>query len=259
MLSWIELQSTPVIAGLMLAFCYAMAAAAWVCGKLLSRRTVGEELKTISPVTLTSPLAVIMGLLIAFIAARVWSNVAKANEHVEQEVTALSEVILLSGALPFEIRTSLREAIRSHIAFIEEKDWPAMANFRADLRSEVIGLETALALLLSFRAAEPSQEFARHQAVRAIERAFEEREHRMRLSKDQIAPIQWTAIIALAGLILATIAIIHIGRPAAMAITLFIFSSGFAVCLTLLMAYDRPFAAGGINILPTAFREINLD
>ena len=134
-----------------------------------------------------------------------------------------------------------------------------MANFRADLRSEVTGLETALALLLSFRAADPSQEFARHQAVRAIERAFAEREHRMRLSKDQIAPIQWTAIIALAGLILATIAIIHIGRPAATAITLFIFSSGFAVCLTLLMAYDRPFAAGGINILPTAFREINLD
>ncbi len=44
-----------------------------------------------------------------------------------------------------------------------------------------------------------------------------------------------------------------------MAITLFIFSSGFAVCLMLLMAYDRPFAAGSINILPTAFRQINLD
>jgi hypothetical protein len=72
------------------------------------------------------------------------------------------------------------------------------------LRSEAIGLETALALLLSFSAAEPSQEFARRQAVRAIERAFAEREHRMRLSKDQIAPIQWTAIIVLAGLILAT-------------------------------------------------------
>ena len=91
MLSWIESQSTSVIAGLMLAFCYAMAAAVWVCGKLLSRRTVSEELKTISPVTLTTPLVVILGLLIGFIAARVWANVAKAKEHVEQEATALSE------------------------------------------------------------------------------------------------------------------------------------------------------------------------
>src|SRR4051812_32592754 len=109
MLHWIESQSTAGIAGLMLAFCYAVAVVAWVCGGLLSRRTVGEELKTVSPVTLT-PLAVILGLLIAFIAARVWDNVARANEHVGQEATALSELILLSNALPPEIRTSLREA-----------------------------------------------------------------------------------------------------------------------------------------------------
>jgi hypothetical protein len=53
---------------------------------LLSGRTIGDELKTASPVTLTS-LAVILGLLIAFIAAQVWDNVAHANEHVGQEAT----------------------------------------------------------------------------------------------------------------------------------------------------------------------------
>jgi hypothetical protein len=258
MLHWIESQSTLGIAGLMLAFCYAVAVAAWVCGGLLSRRTVGEELKTVSPVTLT-PLAVILGLLIAFIAARVWDNVARANEHVGQEATALSELILLSNALPPEIRTSLREAVRDHIAFVAEKDWPAMARFRADLRSEVVGLKTALTLLLSFRAAEPGQEFARQQGLRAIERAFAARQNRIRLSKDQIAPIQWTAIVVLAGLILVTTAMIHIGRPAAMALTLFIFSTAVAVCLILLLAYDRPFAAGGVTIAPTAFREITFD
>jgi hypothetical protein len=98
MLHWIESQSTSVIAGLMFAFCYAMAAAALLGGVLLSRRTLGEELKTLSAVTLT-PLAVILGLLIAFIAARVWDNVAQADEYVGQEATALSEVILLSNTL----------------------------------------------------------------------------------------------------------------------------------------------------------------
>jgi hypothetical protein len=182
MLHWIESQSTSVIAGLMFAFCYAMAAAALLGGVLLSRRTLGEELKTVSAVTLT-PLAVILGLLIAFIAARVWDNVAHANEHVGQEATALSEVILLSNTLPPEIQTRLREAVRAHIAFLEEKDWPAMATFSADLRSEPVGLKAALTLLLSFRAAEPSQEFARQQVLGAIERAFVARENRIRLSK----------------------------------------------------------------------------
>jgi hypothetical protein len=52
---------------------------------------------------------------------------------------------------------------------------------------------------------------------------------------------------------------IHIGRPTAMAVTLVIFSTGVAVCLLLLMVYDRPFAAGGVTISPTAYREINFD
>ena len=42
-----------------------------------------------------------------------------------------------------------------------------------------------------------------------------------------------------------------------MALTLFIFSTAVAVCLILLLlVYDRPFAAGGVTIAPTAFREI---
>jgi hypothetical protein len=36
-----------------------------------------------------------------------------------------------------------------------------------------------------------------------------------------------------------------------------IFSTGVAICL--LLAYDRPFAAGGVTPTPTAFREINFD
>jgi hypothetical protein len=52
---------------------------------------------------------------------------------------------------------------------------------------------------------------------------------------------------------------IHIGRPAAMAVTLVIFSTGVAICLLLLLANDRPFAAGGVTLTPTAFREINFD
>jgi hypothetical protein len=125
MIHWIESQPTSVIACLAFSFCFALAASAFVLGECLSRRPVGEQLKTVSPVTLT-PLAVILGLLIGFIAARVWENVTRANEHVGQEASALSEVVLLSDALPPESRIRLRAAVKQHIAFILEKDWPAM-------------------------------------------------------------------------------------------------------------------------------------
>ena len=255
MLHWIQSQSTLVIACLSFSFCYVMAAAAFVCGTIFSRRPIGEELKTISPVTLT-PLAVIIGLIIAFIAARVWENVARANEYVGQEASALSDVVLFSNGLSPEIRTNLLAAVKEHIVFIQEQDWPAMASFSANLRSEPVGLITGLTVLLSFRPMERNHELAQQRAVRAIERAFEARENRIRLSKAQIAPIQWIVIVVLSLLILVTTALVHIGRPAAMAVTLFIFSTAVAVCLLLLMVYDRPFAAGGITMTPAAFREI---
>jgi Protein of unknown function (DUF4239) len=257
MLHWIQSQSTLVITCLSFFFCYVMAAAAFVCAAIFSRRPIGEELKTISPVTLT-PLAVILGLIIAFIAARVWENVARANEYVGQEASALSDVVLFSKGLSPEVRTNLLAAVKEHVAFVHEQDWPAMASFSANLQSEPVGLITALTVLLSFRPMERNHELAQQRAVRAIERAFEAREHRIRLSKAQIAPIQWAIIIVLSMLILVTTALIHIGRPAAMAVTVFIFSTAVAVCLLLLLVYDRPFASGGITMTPAAFREIVL-
>jgi hypothetical protein len=258
MLDWIEAQSTPIIALLIAALCFLLAAVAYYCAALLSRRPIGEELKAVSPVTLT-PLAVLLGLLIAFIAGRIWENVANANDHVGQEIRALSEVVLLSAGLPQDIRTSLRAAVRQHITLVEQKDWPAMADLQNDVFAESASLKAALSALLSFRAVDQLQEFARQRGIQALERAIEARADRIRLSRAQISPVQWAVIVLLAVLILITIAVVHIGKPAASVLTLFIFSTAMAACLVLLLAYDRPFAAGGISMTPAAYREINFD
>jgi hypothetical protein len=97
MIYWIESQSTPAIIGIVFCLCYAFAAAVFGFAAALSRRHIAEQLKTISPVTLT-PLAVILGLLIVFLAARVWENVGRANEYIGQEAGALSKVMLLANA-----------------------------------------------------------------------------------------------------------------------------------------------------------------
>src|SRR5262249_51095178 len=64
-----------------------------------------KELKAIVPVTLT-PLGVLLGLLLAFLASRVWTNFDRAREYVGQEVGALRETVLLADALPQEVGTS---------------------------------------------------------------------------------------------------------------------------------------------------------
>jgi hypothetical protein len=58
---------------------------------------------------------------------------------------------------------------------------------------------------------------------------------------------------------LLTIAMVHIDRPATVAVNLLVLSTAVAACLVLLMVDDRPFAAGGITVQPVARRELSPD
>jgi hypothetical protein len=103
-MAWIEAQSTFVIGVLVFGFCYLLATVILCVALMLSRRAVAQSLKAIAPTTLT-PLGVILGLLIGFLAARVWTNLDRANQYVGQEAGALRETILLTESCR---RTSAR-------------------------------------------------------------------------------------------------------------------------------------------------------
>lgn len=253
---WIESQSTPVIALMVFGFCYVLTIAILCLAAMLSRRAVAQDLKAVVPVTLTTPLGVILGLLIAFLASRVWTNVDRASEYVGQEAGALRATVLLVDSLPPDIRAGVRQAVQKHIYFIESEEWPAMASGRATLQSIPVDLAEAMTVLLSFAPEQSNQQLAQKRALAAIEHALEARRNRVRLSQSEIAPIQWTVIIVLATLILVVLAIAHIDKPFAMATTSFIFSTALAVCMVLLIIYDRPFGSGGITVSPSLLRAV---
>jgi Protein of unknown function (DUF4239) len=258
MLLWLESQSTAVIVLLLFAICYALGAIVFFAVKTISRRPIAEQLNATTPVMLT-PLAVIAGLLIAFLASRVWSNLDRATTYVAQEASAIRQSVLLSDALPDDTRTAVRTALKQYLRFIETDDWPAMAQDRANLRRIPAGLPDAMKALLSFSPAAPEQQLAQERAVIAIEQALEARRYRIVLSQATISPIQWLVIFLLDTLILLTIAFVHLNRPATAVVNLVIFSTAVACCLVLLMVHDRPFAAGGITLQPHALRDVGLD
>jgi DNA-binding transcriptional regulator YdaS (Cro superfamily) len=257
MMRWIEAHSPPVIALVMFGFCYALAAITFGAAAITSRRAkvIAKDLKAVSPATIT-PLAVILGLLFAFLAARVWSNLDRAREYVGQEASALREAVLLADTLPSDVRGGVRQAIKNHLRFIEVEDWPAMAKAQASMQQMPVGLIEAMAVLLSFAPEQPNQQLAQQRALVAIERALEIRRSRIQLSRTEIAPIQWTVIVVLVALLLVTIAVLHIDAHLAQAATMLIFATAVAICLTLLMIYDRPFAAGGFTMTPAVLREV---
>jgi Protein of unknown function (DUF4239) len=254
---WIEAQWTPVIAFLVFGVCYMLTAAIVCLAPIFSRRAVAEALKAIAPVL--TPLCIILGLLIGFQASRVWTNLDRAGDYVDQEAGALRETVLLADSLPPEVRTSVRQAIRRHLQFVESNEWPAMARGQASLQSIAAGLADALTAALSFTPVQANQQVAQQRAVVAIERALDARRNRVRLSQAEIAPIQWIVIIFLAVLILITLAMVLLENRLAMAIATFIYSTAIAVCLILLMVYDRPFGVGGFVVQPTVLRDIMPD
>ena len=254
---WLEAQWTTVIALVVFGACYMLTAAIFCLAAILSRRAVAKDLKEVAPVL--TPLCIILGLLIGFLSARVWADLDRANQYVGQEAGALRETILLTDALPSDVRTGVRQAVKKHIEFIESKEWPAMASGRANLQSIAVGLAEAMTAVLSFAPVQSNQQLAQQRALAAIEQALEARRNRVLLSEAEIAPLQWIVIIGLAVLTLVTLAMVLIEERLAMAIAMFIYSTGIAVCLVLLMAYDRPFGTGGFVVQPTVLRDIMPD
>jgi len=136
---WIEAQSTLIIGVFVFGLCYLVTIVILCLALMLSERPVAQRLKEIAPTTLT-PLGVILGLLIGFLAARVWTNLDRAVGYVGDEAGALRETILLADSLPPDVRISVRQAVQKHLHLIETEEWPAMASGQPTLQSIAVGL-----------------------------------------------------------------------------------------------------------------------
>jgi Protein of unknown function (DUF4239) len=257
MLWWLETQEVPVIALLVVAFCYVLAIVMLIAGAVLSAHPIAGKVNATTPAMLT-PLGVITGLVIAFLAARVWSNFDRAQAYVVEEATAIRAAVLLSEVLPAEVRTPVRNDIKQYLQFVDTADWPAMLKGQSDIRQPPPGLPEALTEVLSFDPRHAGQQTAQQDIAHAIQGALQARRSRILLSEAAISPPQWIVILVLDALILLTIAMLHVGRHATTAINMFIFSTAIAACLVILMINDRPFNSGGVMIAKTPLHEVSL-
>ena len=256
MLSWVESHHTPMIVVLGFAFCYLLTALMFAVGVLISRFAMAHHVNATTPAMLT-PLGVITGLVIAFLAARGWANVDHAHMYVAEEASEIRQTVLLTEVLPEDVKVELRGDIGRYLHFVETEDWPSMLQGHASLRKLPEGLPEALTTLLTFVPQEHGQKVAQDHALSAIERALQARRNRIVLSQSAISPAQWAVIFVLDALILLTIAMIHVGRHITTIVNLFVLSTAVASCVVLLMINDRPFTSGGITVLPTSLLEVH--
>jgi Protein of unknown function (DUF4239) len=254
MSDWIHGLPVAFMAVLILAVTYAITA---LIHTIVFRLARGERLRDFKGVSagLLSPLGVIFGLMVAFLAAQIWSDVERGNTAVNGEASALRAVVLLSPAFPGEPGERLRRLIREHIHYSQAVEWPAMAHKEASLKMIPSALGQALQSAIGLTAGSPGQMAAQREILAALEKALEARRQRILVSRSEVNWVKWVCLMTQAICTLIAIAIVHSDNRNASRIALGLFSTAIAVCLLLLASHDRPFT-GQLSISPAVLLNV---
>jgi len=204
--------------------------------------------KTMSPVMLT-PLAVVFGLIVAFLATQVWTDVERANTAVTREASALRNVVVLAAYFPKEQETRIRALVRRHIQKVANEEWPSMARHGASLSLISLADGEGLQLTLSIVPRNEAQAIAQREIVSSMQNALDARRQRIIISESTINWVKWAVVYLLAVLILLTIAIVHSDNRATAGTAMAIFSVAVAASIVLIASHSRPFT-GEISVGP---------
>jgi hypothetical protein len=220
---------------------------------VVMRLAVGERARTFKGVSpgLLPPLGIIFGLLVAFVAAQVWSDIDRANVAVNREASALREIVLLSNAFPGEPASRLKGLVARQIRDAKDVEWPAMAKNQATLHMVPGALAEALTVALTMPVKGDGQVAAQRAMLAALENALDARRMRILVSHAEVNPLKWLALLVEAAISLAAIAVVHSDNRATSRLALGLFSTAVAMCILMIAAHDRPFT-GQVSISPTA-------
>jgi hypothetical protein len=250
------LQNLPVVwmtVVVFLATYLVTAAMHWVVITL----AVGERaraFKSVSPGMLP-PLGIIFGLLVAFVAAQVWSDFGAAGNAVTHEASALRGVVLLADSFPGKPGRQLRALVRRHVEKTVSEEWPKMARQQARLTVTSAPLANALQVALSLKPRDNGQAAAQREIIESIQNALEARRERIIISGSAVNWVKWSGLFLQAICTLVAIAMVHSDNRTTAAITMTLFATGVAVSVVLIAAHNRPFS-GDISVTPDALLQI---
>ena len=234
--------------------CYLMGAAVFLTIDILARRRIGAHFRGFSAGML-SPLGVIFGLLVAFIAAQVWGDVEHARVAVDREASSLRSVVLLAAAFPGDASAHLGDLVRRHIEDAVANEWPRMADQSATLRDTSPALASALQFSIALEPKTPGQITAQKELVSMLENALEARRQRVIFSRSSVNWVKWTCVFTQALFLVIAIGLVHAENRGASAIAIAIFTTGFAVSVLLIASHDCPFT-GQISIKPDVLLQV---
>ena len=211
--------------------------------RAIAALATGERAKSFKAVSpgMLPPLGIIFGLFVAFTAAQVWSDNDHANAAIDREASALRAAMLLGANFPGDVQQRLTNLLRAYISDAASREWPAMADRSADLRSPPLPLVDALQLALSLKPDGAGAVAAQRDMATALQTALDARRQRILISHSGVNGVKWSCLALQALCALFAIGLVHSDNRLASTLALGLFATGIAASVLLIAAHDRPF------------------
>ena len=198
-----------------------------------------------------SAVALIYGVLLAFVVVVVWQSYDHAHTIVEQKANAIIDTYRFSWELPPPFDAELRGSIEAYTTSLVQDDWPAMKTANGSLASEekleaIWNVHRTLNTAQNTPNASPENLFATLSNI--------ENQRRLRLNENNIELPGTLWVLLLIGALLTMSFTLFFRSPNARAHYLMValMSGIIAFVLFLIMELDDPFI-GEITITPEPF------
>lgn len=233
--------------GILPAAIVAIAIASVLIYWLLNKSSLSEWFKGSEDVVppYISVSALMFGFFAATLAADIWPKQDEANKILINETSAIRSLLATSEHLKARDRVILVNSINGYVDAVLQKEWPAM------VVGDDVNREGALpelkelsntAIQLAIREKLPS--VLENRLQQSIDQIRVARLSRLSLAHDSISFIKWRAVILFGFLLLFTVALVHMRRPRAMKITLFVTALGILLSIAILSNNRSPYAGG---------------
>ncbi len=213
----------------------------------LERLTLNNEVAGFKYAT----LAVIYGVLLAFVVVIVWESYKDAQEFSHREAAALLTIYRLAGGLPESVRHVLRQEVLAYTQSVADVEWPALAMGKA--APEGAGAyDRMFQAIVAVEPATDGQKVIYQSMLDSIVRVNEHRRERIISAEASLPTALWYTLV-FGGIV--TIGFTYFfGSPNlwAQSLQVAVLAAMMSMTLLLIAKMDYPFA-GDVRVQPDAF------
>ncbi|MFZ4790975.1 MAG: hypothetical protein ACOYMW_08805 [Candidatus Competibacteraceae bacterium] len=187
-----------------------------------------------------SIFATLFGLSVSFLSADIWQRAEQAQQVVLQEASQLNYLLHFAEAIGPAGQT-ITAPICAYAKSVVQQEWPVMVRDGEASPVTEAAFDHLLSLLTAPAFTAQVDATLRREMLNAFNQVRQYRVDRIQLSNTYSHFGKWMIVLFLGFMTQVAIGVVHLEKPHARAITLFIFTMAMAVTLILLAGMDQPF------------------